>query len=125
VAIEDELRRPPGYDAIIISTLPPGLSRWLRMDLPDRIQRKFGLPVIQVISRPEDIEAVESPALCLHLQVAVRWVPAPEKLNEELFEEFVCKQCGESLPAPEPGQAVPVLVRASAFSNDGRKEGTG
>src|SRR5262245_66510445 len=32
-AITDELRASPGYDTLVISTLPPGLRTWLRMDL--------------------------------------------------------------------------------------------
>jgi hypothetical protein len=40
VAIEDELRTGH-YDAVVVSTLPPGVSRWLRMDLPARVARRF------------------------------------------------------------------------------------
>lgn len=36
------------YDQVIISTLPGGVSRWLKMDLPSRAARKFDLPVTQV-----------------------------------------------------------------------------
>jgi hypothetical protein len=36
------------FDEIIISTLPPGISRWLRMDVPSRVQRRFGVPVTTV-----------------------------------------------------------------------------
>lgn len=40
-------------DEIILSTLPSGRSRWLATDLPTRIRRSSGLPVVHVASRPE------------------------------------------------------------------------
>lgn len=46
-AIEDALAVEQ-FDAIIISTLPSGISRWLGMDLPSRAERKFKLPVTTV-----------------------------------------------------------------------------
>jgi hypothetical protein len=49
-AITDELLARPGYDALVISTLPPGISRWLKLDLVHRAERKFGLRVIHVVS---------------------------------------------------------------------------
>ena len=51
-AITDELAAQPAYDTLIISTLPPGISRWLKLDLVHQAGRKFGLPVIHVIGRP-------------------------------------------------------------------------
>jgi hypothetical protein len=36
------------FDAIIVSTLAPGVSRWLKQDLPHRLERNTGLPVIHV-----------------------------------------------------------------------------
>ena len=36
------------YDEIIVSTLPVGISRWIKMDLPSRASRKFDLPVTHV-----------------------------------------------------------------------------
>ncbi len=51
LAIEDELRKHPGeHDAIILSTLPPGTSRWLRLDVHHKAEGKFGIPVIHVVS---------------------------------------------------------------------------
>ena len=49
-AITDELRTHPGYDTLIICTLPPGISRWLKLDLVHRAERKFGLRVIHVVA---------------------------------------------------------------------------
>jgi GABA permease len=40
-------------DEIVLSTLPPGPSRWLRQDLPSRVARTFDLPVNHMISEPE------------------------------------------------------------------------
>ena len=36
------------YHQIIVSTLPSGLSRWLKLDLPCRIARQCRIPVIHV-----------------------------------------------------------------------------
>lgn len=52
LAIEDALRVSP-FDAIILSTLPPGASRWLRKDLPHRVESRFGLPLLHVVAPPQ------------------------------------------------------------------------
>ncbi|WP_432485100.1 hypothetical protein [Kineococcus esterisolvens] len=39
-------------DEIVVSTLPSGLSRWLRADAPSRIARATGLPVTHVAAEP-------------------------------------------------------------------------
>jgi GABA permease len=38
------------FDEVIVSTFPPGVSEWLKLDLPSRIQRASGLPVTHVRS---------------------------------------------------------------------------
>ena len=49
-AIEDELQRhEQKYDGIVISTLPLQRSRWVALDQPRRIERRFKLPVIHVV----------------------------------------------------------------------------
>jgi hypothetical protein len=48
-AIADVLRRHEQYDEIIISTHPPGISRWLRQDLVHRAMRSFDVPVSHVV----------------------------------------------------------------------------
>ncbi len=40
------------FDEIILSTLPPGMSRWLKMDLPHRVEAVYGLPVTHIIGQP-------------------------------------------------------------------------
>lgn len=49
-AISDELLVHPGYDTLVICTLPPGISRWLKLDLVHRAERKFGRRVIHVVA---------------------------------------------------------------------------
>jgi hypothetical protein len=51
-AIDDELREDPAYDGLIISTLPAGMSRWLRMDVCKEAERRFGKRVIAVTAEP-------------------------------------------------------------------------
>jgi hypothetical protein len=53
VAAADALRRGPAYDEVIVSTFPPGASRWLKMDLPSRLARLSRLPVCHVIAAPK------------------------------------------------------------------------
>jgi hypothetical protein len=52
LAIEDAIRSGGPYDAIVLSTLPPKLSRWLKLDLPHRVE-SFGLQVMHVIGSSE------------------------------------------------------------------------
>jgi len=54
-AVAEELGRfPHDYDVIVLSTLPPGISRWLRLDVLTQVKRKFNLPIVQVVAqRPE------------------------------------------------------------------------
>lgn len=52
-AITDLLRRR-NVDEVVLSTLPKGISRWLGLDIPHQIQRRFHIPVtvIQVQGGP-------------------------------------------------------------------------
>jgi hypothetical protein len=52
LAISDAMR-VDHYDEVILSTLPLGVSRWVHLDLPARVRRRFGVPVTQVISDVE------------------------------------------------------------------------
>ena len=52
-AVEDAVRdnenagRPP-FDQVIVSTLPHGPSRWLRLDVVSRLRKQVRLPVVHV-----------------------------------------------------------------------------
>jgi hypothetical protein len=47
IAVRDALA-VMGFDEVIVSMLPAGASRWLRLELPRKI-RAFGVPVIEVV----------------------------------------------------------------------------
>ncbi|WP_448073622.1 hypothetical protein [Georgenia yuyongxinii] len=49
-AVKDALRRRQ-VDEIIVATLPGHLSKWLRQDIPHRLEHRFHLPVTHVASR--------------------------------------------------------------------------
>ena len=51
-AIGDVLLREP-VDEVILSTLPPGPSRWLRQDVVHRVQRNYDVPVVHIVAQPE------------------------------------------------------------------------
>ncbi len=54
LAIQDMLRERE-FDEIVLSTLPPGLSKWLKLDLPHRVETAFDLPVTHVVGQPERV----------------------------------------------------------------------
>jgi hypothetical protein len=54
-AIDDVLARE-SFDEIVLSTLPPRLSRWLKLDLVHRVESAYGLPVRHVIAPREAVD---------------------------------------------------------------------
>jgi hypothetical protein len=51
-AARDALRSHPS-DEVILSTLPPGLSRWLGQDAPSRLKAAIAVPVIVITAAKE------------------------------------------------------------------------
>jgi hypothetical protein len=49
-AVDQLLRRGERYDEIILSTLPPGPSRWLKQDVPSRMMREYTIPITHVVA---------------------------------------------------------------------------
>jgi hypothetical protein len=56
LAVDDALRHRT-VDGVIVCTLPIGMSRWLKLSLPDRIERKHKVPVTHLVIQPETTEA--------------------------------------------------------------------
>lgn len=55
LAIGDAMRQAT-FDEIILSTLPAGISRWLKQDLPHRVERAFDIPVTHLVAPREPTE---------------------------------------------------------------------
>lgn len=71
LAIEDEMRLRPGYDTIVLSTLPAGRSRWLMSGIGSQVAR-FGIPVVHVGGQPAP---PPRPSL-------LSWLPVPKVVRE-------------------------------------------
>jgi hypothetical protein len=52
-AVNDLLNAGRRFDEVIVSTLPKHVSRWLKLDLPSRVERSTGLPVTHVEASEE------------------------------------------------------------------------
>jgi hypothetical protein len=52
-AVRDCLRGMPAVDEIILSTLPPGISRWLGQDVAARLRNESPFPVTVVFDKAE------------------------------------------------------------------------
>lgn len=50
VAAARDALRTGTFDEIILSTLPPGISRWLGQDVPTRLRNAVAVPVTVVVS---------------------------------------------------------------------------
>ena len=55
-AVEDAVNFKD-FDEIIVSTLPKTLSKWLKLDLPHRVEHATGKPVTHVVATETKIEA--------------------------------------------------------------------
>jgi hypothetical protein len=55
-AVEDAVNFKD-FDEIIVSTLPKHVSKWLKLDLPHRVERATGKPVTHVVATSVKAEA--------------------------------------------------------------------
>ncbi len=58
-AAEDALRGRD-VDEVILSTLPPGISRWLGQDVPSRLKGSITVPVAVVTTQRESVSTAQS-----------------------------------------------------------------
>jgi hypothetical protein len=56
-AVDQLLTRGERFDEIILSTLPPGPSRWLKQDVPHKMAREYTIPITHVVAERERIHA--------------------------------------------------------------------
>jgi GABA permease len=61
LAVDDALRHRT-VDGVIVCTLPIGMSRWLKLSLPDRIERKHKVPVTHLVIQPDLSSPKASPS---------------------------------------------------------------
>ena len=54
-AVQDAVNLGDGFDEAIVSTLPTTVSKWLKLDLPHKVERMTGLPVRHVVG--EEVKA--------------------------------------------------------------------
>jgi hypothetical protein len=52
LAVTEALELDPDYARLIVSTFPAGISRWLGLDVPSRIERAVDIPVTHVVVAP-------------------------------------------------------------------------
>jgi len=64
-----ELWDPMEFDEIVVSTLPTGVSRWLGVDVPRRLEKLTSVPVRHVVSQPPE-------------EQKVRWEKVPEREDQ-------------------------------------------
>jgi hypothetical protein len=60
---------PMQFDEIVVSTLPTGVSRWLGLDLPRRLERLTSVSVRHVVAQPHPEVRWEHPPEQEHLGV--------------------------------------------------------
>jgi len=87
-AIRDVLAREQ-FDEIIISTLPQGISRWLKIDLPDRVARRFKLPVTHIVGPAGDEDMLMEQVVHAFTDPASEAVPVVKSTERRGLNELI------------------------------------
>lgn len=107
-AIEDELREDREFDAVVIATLPPGLSRWLGLDLISQCRRRTGKNVVHVVARAPGTEEARTtaPAGARSETGPTERTPSGASARRDAAALVAEEQPSSSLDLPAPGQAM-------------------
>jgi len=62
VVAVNEAWDPVRFDAIVVSTLPMRVSKWLHVGLPERIAQLTGAPVMHIVCKPPTAPTETEPA---------------------------------------------------------------
>ena len=111
LAIEDELTEHPGaYDAIILCTLPTGISRWLRMNVHTDVER-FSLPIIHVEARVATRIEFRRATLHDHERIQALWDESRlDTVDEHEWDTLITSPGAIVLVAEEEGALVGAIV---------------
>lgn len=112
LAIEDELgERPGAYDAIVLCTLPEGVSRWLRMHVREDAAERFGLPVVHVEARMATRLEFRRATLHDHERIQALWDESRlETVDEHEWDTLIASPGAIVLVAEEEGALVGAIV---------------
>ncbi len=55
-AVQDLVNAGGRFDEVVVATLPKHVSKWLKLDLPSRVERSTGLPVTHVEASEPDTD---------------------------------------------------------------------
>lgn len=118
LAIADELRGHPDYDGIVICTLPPGISAWLKTDLPHQASRRFDLPIMHVVAQPPATARADAaepgrPTANLPAPDLVRMLGAPRFSDRRRARQELAGRGG--------AEAVPALLDALRSPDEDRR----
>ena len=112
LAIEDELaERADAYDAIVLCTLPEGISRWLRMNVHGEAAERFSLPVIHVEARMATRLEFRRATLHDHERIQALWDESRlDTVDEHEWDTLITSPGAIVLVAEEEGALVGAIV---------------
>jgi ribosomal protein S18 acetylase RimI-like enzyme len=112
LAVEDELAERPGaYDAIILCTLPAGISRWLRMNVDAEAAERFGLPLVHVEARLATQLEFHRATLQDHERIQALWDESRlDTVDEHEWDTLITSPGAIVLVAEEEGALVGAIV---------------